>query len=242
MKGMMTALSARVLVAATVLASVGCTNSATHSASQAGGASASGWRVLFDGSALSAWRGFKRQDVPPAWHIEDGALTFTPASGEGNGGDLITRDEYGDFELTLEWKISPGGNSGIMYRVTEAADQTYETGPEMQVLDNGRHPDGKNPLTSAGSDYALYAPARDVTRPVGEWNAVRIVMRGNHVEHWLNGEKVVEYELGSPDWEAKVKGSKFAEWPGYGRAPRGHIALQDHGNRVWYRNVKIRTL
>src|SRR4030095_8858697 len=130
----------------------------------------SGLRVLFDGSDLSAWRGFKRQDVPPAWRIEDGALTFAPTPGEDNGGDRITRDQYGDFELTLEWKISPGGNSGIMYRVTEAADRTYETGPEMQVLDNARHPDGKNPLTSAGSDYALYAPARDVTRPVGEWN------------------------------------------------------------------------
>lgn len=240
MTKMMTARSARVLISAMVLASFGCTNSASHGASQAG-ASANGWRVLFDGSDLSAWRGYKRQDVPPAWRIENGTLTFAPA-GDGNGGDLITRDQYGDFELTLEWKISPGGNSGIMYRVTEAADRTYETGPEMQVLDNSMHQDGKNPLTSAGSDYALYAPARDVTRPVGEWNAVRILVRGNHVEHWLNGEKVVEYELGSPDWEAKVKASKFAEWPGYGRASRGHIALQDHGDRVWYRNVKIRAL
>jgi len=237
----MTALSARVLVVAAALASAGCTNSATRTASQAGDVSANGWRVLFDGSDLSAWRGFKRQDVPPAWRIEDGTLTFTPA-GDGNGGDLITRDQYGDFELTLEWKISPGGNSGIMYKVTEAADRTYETGPEMQVLDNARHPDGKNPLTSAGSDYALYAPPRDLTRPVGEWNAVRILVRGNHVEHWLNGEKSAEYELASPDWEAKVKASKFSEWPGYGRASRGHIALQDHGDRVWYRKVKIRAL
>jgi hypothetical protein len=112
----------------------------------------------------------------------------------------------------------------------------------MQVVDNVRHRDGKNPLTSAGSNYALHAPVRDVTRPVGEWNDVGLVVKSPHVEHWLNGVKIVEYELWSPDWEARVKASKFSTMPGYGRAKRGHIALQDHGDRVWYRHIKIRPM
>jgi hypothetical protein len=195
------------------------------------------WRTLFDGGSLDAWRGFRSDTVPAGWQVVDGALTRV-----GEAGDLITRDEFGDFKLTLEWKVAEGGNSGIMYRVTEAAAATYETGPEMQVLDDARHKDGQSRLTSAGSAYGLYAAPAGVVKPAGEWNAVRIVARGNHVEHWLNGTKVVEYELGSPDWEAKVKASKFKQWPGYGRAASGHIALQDHGDRVAYRNIRIRTL
>jgi hypothetical protein len=195
------------------------------------------WRTLFDGGSLDAWRGFRNDRVPAGWQVVDGALTRV-----GEGGDLITRDEFGDFELTLEWKVAEGGNSGIMYRVTEDAAASYETGPEMQVLDDARHQDGQSRLTSAGSAYGLYAAPAGVVKPAGEWNAVRIVVRGNHVEHWLNGTKVVEYELGSPDWEAKVKASKFQQWPGYGRAASGHIALQDHGDRVAYRDIKIRTL
>jgi hypothetical protein len=195
------------------------------------------WRVLFDGKSLDAWRGFKSDRVPAGWQVVDGALTRV-----GEAGDLITRDQFGDFELALEWKVAEGGNSGIMYRVTEDAASTYETGPEMQVLDDARHKDGQSRLTSAGSAYGLYAAPAGVVKPAGEWNAVRIVVRGNHVEHWLNGTKVVEYELGSPDWEAKVKASKFKQWPGYGRAASGHIALQDHGDRVAYRDIRIRTL
>jgi hypothetical protein len=196
-----------------------------------------GWRALFDGRTTDGWRGYKRDDVPDGWQVVDGALTRV-----GGGGDIVTRDQFGDFELALEWNVAPGGNSGIMYRVTEAGTAPYETGPEMQVLDDERHADGKSRLTSAGAAYGLYPAPAGVVHPAGQWNAVRIVARGPHVEHWLNGVKVVEYELGGPDWEAKVKGSKFAEWPGYGRAPRGHIALQDHGDRVAYRNIRIREL
>lgn len=195
------------------------------------------WRTLFDGGSLDAWRGFKKPGVPEGWKVVDGALTRV-----AKAGDLITRDRFHDFELTLEWRVPEGGNSGIMYRVTEDADETYETGPEMQVLDDARHPDGKSRLTAAGSDYGLYPAPAGVVKPAGEWNAVRIVVRGNHVEHWLNGTKVVEYELGSADWKAKVAASKFKQWPGYGRAPSGHIALQDHGDRVAYRDIKVRTL
>jgi hypothetical protein len=195
------------------------------------------WRTLFDGRSLDAWRGFRSDRVPAGWQVVDGALTRV-----GEGGDLITRDEFGDFELALEWKVAEGGNSGIMYRVTEDAGATYETGPEMQVLDDARHKDGESRLTAAGAAYGLYPAPAGVVKPAGEWNAVRIVVRGNHVEHWLNGIKVVEYELGSPDWKAKVEASKFKQWPGYGRAASGHIALQDHGDQVAYRDIKVRAL
>jgi len=196
-----------------------------------------GWQLLFDGKTTAGWRGFRQHDVPKGWVVTDGALTRA-----GGGGDLITTRPYRDFELSLEWKISAGGNSGIMYRVTEDAEATYETGPEMQVLDDARHADGKSRLTSAGASYGLYPSPAGVVLPAGEWNQVRILVKGNHVEHWLNGVKVVTYELLSPDWAAKVAASKFAQWPGYGRAPQGYIALQDHGDWVAYRSIKIREL
>jgi hypothetical protein len=167
----------------------------------------------------------------------EGALTrVAPA------GDLITREVFGSFELELEWMVAEGGNSGIMYRVTEEAPESYQTGPEMQVLDDTRHPDGRSRLTAAGAVYGLYPAPPGVVRPAGQWNAVRIVARGTHVEHWLNGVQVAAYELGSPDWQARVAASKFRRWPGYGRAPAGHIALQDHGDRVAYRNIRIRAV
>ena len=196
-----------------------------------------GWRLLFDGQTTAGWRGYQQKKAPAGWAVEDGALTRV-----AEGADLITAKQYGDFELLLEWKISEGGNSGIMYRVTEGPEAAYQTGPEMQVLDDARHPDGRDRLTSAGSAFGLYAAPAGVVKPADEWNQVRIVVRGHHVEHWLNGQKVVEYELESRDWEKRVAASKFRQWPGYGRAPKGHIALQNHGDRVWYRNIKIREL
>jgi len=196
-----------------------------------------GWRLLFDGKDLAGWRGFKTNQPPPGWRVSDGALM----RGDG-GGDLMTVEEFGDFELRLEWRVAKNGNSGIMFRVTAEGKSTYETGPEFQVLDNAGHADGKDPKTSAGSNYALHAPVRDVTRPIGEWNDARILVRDAHVEHWMNGVKLLEYELWSPDWESRVKASKFATMPGYGRARRGHIALQDHGDQVSYRNIRIKTL
>jgi len=198
---------------------------------------AAGWRLLFDGRTTAGWRGFRMDSMPAGWQVVDGALTRT-----GRGGDIITTEQFATFELALEWRVDSGGNSGIMFRVTEDSDATYKSGPEMQVLDDDAHRDGQSRLTAAGSNYGLHPAPAGVVRPAGQWNLVRIVVRGPHVEHWLNGTKVVEYELGGPDWEAKVKASKFAQWPGYGRAPRGHIALQDHGDRVAYRNIKIRAL
>jgi len=183
-----------------------------------------------------AWRGYRRTDVPRGWHFATaaGELQFT-----GSGGDLITRDQFTDFELELEWKIGARGNSGIFFRANEGTGRIYENAAEMQVLDNAGHADGRNPLTSAGSNYALHAPVRDVTRPLGEWNAVRLVVRGAHVEQWLNGVKVVEYDLWTPEWNAQIAASKFNAWPTYARARRGHIGLQDHGDFVAYRNLRI---
>jgi hypothetical protein len=200
-----------------------------------------GWVTLFDGSGLEHWRGFQQDDVPAGWRVEDGALAFVPGTG---GGDLITREQYADFELELEWRISEGGNSGIFYRVSEdpSYSRTYQTGPEFQVLDNEGHSDGVTEKHRAGANYALHAPSRDVTRPVGEWNSVRIVADSAHVEHWLNGVKIVEYEQWSDEWQQLVDGSKFIDMPGYGQYHRGHIALQDHGDLVWYRNIRIRSL
>lgn len=201
---------------------------------------AEGWRLLFDGESLDGWRGYRQQSVPAGWSAEGGVLAFAPRVGSGGGGDLITAERFGDFELSLEWKIGPGGNSGIFYRVTEEERAPYWSGPEMQILDDDGHADGKSPKTSAGSNYALHEPLNHVVRPVGEWNRVRIVVSGAHVEHWLNGARAVAYELWSAEWEAAVAKTKFAEWPRYGRARRGHVGLQDHGDPVWFRNIKIR--
>jgi hypothetical protein len=202
---------------------------------------ADGWKLLFDGKTTKGWHAYKGKEVGDKWKAADGALVFNPKDGK-KGGDIVTDDEYENFELSVEWKVTPGANSGIMYRVAETKGAPYETGPEYQVLDNKGHSDGKNPKTSAASCYALYAPTKDVTKPIGEWNKTRIVVNGNKVEHWLNGVKVVEYEFGSDDWNKRVTGSKFAKMDRFGKEKKGHIDLQDHGNEVAYRNIKIKVL
>ncbi len=197
-----------------------------------------GWRSLLPDGRLAAWRGYQSDTVPAGWSVADGVLTKTTGTG-----DLISRDEFDDFELTFDWKLAPGGNAGVFYRGSEEYEHIYWTAPEYQLLDDAGHPDGKNRLTSAASAYGLYAPPAGVVRPGGEWNSSRIVARGAHIEHWLNGQKVVEYELWSPDWEAKVKASKFGEWPHYGRARTGHLGIQgDHDGALSIRNMRIRTL
>ncbi len=202
-----------------------------------------GWVLLFDGKSMDKFRGFRKDAVPASWSIEEGAIALT---GKG-GGDIVTKDQFENYELVLDWKISEGGNSGIIYNVSEDKQYgaTYSTGPEMQVLDNDKHPDakmGKNGNRQAGALYDLIPLATPAVKPVGQWNTVRLVVNKGHVEHWLNGKKVVDYQFYSPEWEALVKGSKFASMPGYGRIKKGHIALQDHGDKVWYKNIKIRPL
>jgi hypothetical protein len=195
-----------------------------------------GWRLLFDGRSLAGWRSFKSEQPPSGWSIVDGVLVRT-----GPGGDLMTVEQFGSFELELDFKIAEGGNSGIMYRVTTEGDAPYWSGPEYQILDNERHRDAKNgPDRLTGANYDLIAPSPDASRPAGEWNTARIVVQGNHVEHWLNGTKVVTYEFGSPEWTRLVEESKFKAWPIYGKAQRGHLVLQDHGDQVEFRNIKIR--
>jgi hypothetical protein len=199
---------------------------------------ASGWQVLFDGTSLDRWRGYKSDTVPAGWRVENG--TFAK---DAPVGDIISKDEFGDFELELDWKIGEAGNGGIFYRGTEEYDRVYWSAPEYQLLDDIKGADNKTRLTCAGAAYALYPSPPGHLKPVGEWNATRIVARGKHIEHWLNGTKLLEYELESPDWEAKVKASKFAEYPHYGRAPRGHLALQgDHAGSLAFRNIRIREL
>jgi hypothetical protein len=198
---------------------------------------AAGWKLLFDGKTGAGWRGYRQQTLPAGWQVKDGALVCV-----AGGGDIITDEQFKNFELALEWKISPGGNSGIFYRASEDSDAIYWNAPEMQVLDDARHPDGQSRMTAAGAAYDLYPSPAGIVKPANEWNAVRLVVNGNHVEQWLNGVKVVEYEFGSPDFQAKVKESKFAPHPNFGRNSAGHIGLQDHGDVVAFRNIKIRVL
>ncbi len=193
--------------------------------------------VLFDGSSLESWRGYKNERVPSGWQIVDRTL-----SKEGSVGDIVSKGEFGDFDLELEWKIGRAGNSGIFYRATEEYDHIYWSGPEYQLLDDIDAEDNKTRLTCAGAVYAVYPSPAGHLKPVGEWNSTRIVATGNHVEHWLNRFKLLEYDLASSDWEARVQASKFKVWPHYGRAKRGHIGLQgDHAGSLAFRNVRIKS-
>lgn len=204
------------------------------------------WTVLFNGKDLTGWRSYGEESAGSAWIVEGDALVLDvdDSTTVMTGGDLITDGQYENFELELEWKISVGGNSGIFFGVQEIAGQdvAYETGIEMQILDDDNHIDGEVPETSAGSCYALYAAAEDVVRPVGEYNKVRLIVRDANVEHWLNDQKIVEYTIGSDDWSDRVAASKFADWEHFARFRKGHIALQDHTDRVWFRNIRIREL
>ena len=194
--------------------------------------------VLFDGKSLDAWRGYKKEKIGKGWKVADGVLEF---DGSG-GGDIVTKEEFENFELTLEWKVSEGANSGIMYRVTMGDGAPYLSGPEYQILDDAKHRDGKNTKTSAAALYGLYEAKDKKLVEVGKWNTAKIVQVGNKVEHWLNGKKVVSAEIGSDDWKKKVAGSKFKNWKKFGASAKGRIALQDHGDKIWFRNIKIKKL
>ena len=203
-----------------------------------------GWTLLFNGQDLSGWTGYKSDSLPGKWTVEDGALAF---DGErpGSGGDLVSEKSYDDFELSFEWKISDCGNSGVIYRsdVSDMYEAPWNTGPEYQILDNSCHADAAEGTDrQAGANYDMNGPTSDVTNPAGEWNTAVIKVDSAQVEHWLNGQQVVSYELWSDQWKQDVAGSKWAEHPDYGTQREGHITLQDHGDRVWYRNIKIREL
>lgn len=218
---------------------------------------AAGWKLLFDGKSFAGWRCLGFDTVLTArWQVQDGTIRKIPSGqvplmADGRpveGADLITTGTYRDFELTFQWKVAPAANSGVKYNVSEEMSKSYPPGHsalgfEYQVLDDDRHPDGKLPIHRAASLYDLIAPnGQKQLRPVGEWNDARIVLRGNHGEHWLNGKKVVEYELGSPAMDSAVARSKFRSIPGFADHRAGHIVLQDHVDEAWYRNIKIREL
>lgn len=208
-----------------------------------------GWELLFDGESTDGWRGYNDEAFPDkGWIVEDGMLTIQESGGDeaGSGGDIVATEMYDDFILKLEWKISKGGNSGIFYRAIEQDEvPIYWSAPEMQVLDNMNHPDankGENGNRKAGSLYDLIPAQPQSFTGHGKWQKVKIVAKGSHIEHWLNGEKVVEYELWTPKWYRMIRDSKFECHPEFGDAHEGLIGLQDHGNRASYRNIKIKAL
>jgi hypothetical protein len=213
-------------------------DTATAAATVAPAARDTAWKSLLDGTAAAAWRGYRSDTLPAGWRVVDGALTK-----EKPTGDIITREQFADFELVVDWKLERAGNAGLFYRGTEEYDRIYWSAPEYQLLDDAGHPDRGNQLTAAGAAYDMYPSLAGHAKPGGEWNSTRIVVIGPHVEHWLNGTKVVEYELGSAEWVAKVNASKFKTYPNYGRATRGHIAIQgDHEGMLALRNIRIREI
>ncbi|TAG53814.1 MAG: DUF1080 domain-containing protein [Cytophagales bacterium] len=199
-----------------------------------------GFKLLFDGKNLDNWRNFQSKSLNSAWKVENESITLTQAG----GGEIVSLEKYENFELILEWKISDCGNSGIFYHVSEDSifKNAYETGPEMQILDNKCHPDNKMITHQAGALYDMKAVSLNSVKKAGEWNIVKIIVNKNKVEHWLNGKKVVQYSLFDTNWDKMVKNSKFYDWKGFGKYKSGHIALQDHGDKVSFRNIKIRKL
>ena len=207
------------------------------------------WTVLFDGTSFDGWKGFQKDSVSEHWKIEDGAMVFYPPKNREEGAvfDLVTEKKYTDFVLSLDWKISEGGNSGVMWGVSEDEQfkKPYHTGPEIQVLDNERHPDAKAGTShQAGALYDMESPTKDMTKPAGEWNTMVITVnhgekRGNVV---LNGEEVVSFPVGNEIWNTMVSKSKFADWDGFGKYLQGKIVFQDHGDMVAYKNIKIKEL
>jgi len=204
--------------------------------------------VRFDGSrdrhpthghSATRFRGYQKEEIGAGWKVEDGTLHFDGTKGSG---DIVTKQAFQDFVLEFEWKISEGGNSGVMYRVSLGDRKPYLSGPEYQVLDDEKHHDGKKPSTSAGALYALYVPENKTLNAVGQWNTSKIVLQGKKVEHWLNGTKVVDAEIDSADWKAKVESSKFKTWEKFGKNKSGHLCFQDHGDKVWYRSIKVKVL
>lgn len=205
--------------------------------------------VLFDGTSTDGWRGYNKDHFPNGWELVDSTL-HCKGSGRGEagskeGGDIIYDKKFSNFELTLEWKISEGGNSGVFYLAQEIPEQAiWQTAPEMQVLDNGKHIDGRDEIHCAGALYDLIGVPKDKPKPVGEWNEAKVIVFKGTVEHWLNGEKLLEYHLWTPEWNEMVAKSKFVEynenWADV--AQEGYIGLQDHGDDVWYRNIKIKEL
>lgn len=206
-----------------------------------------GWELLFDGTSLNGWHSFGTQAVGNRWKVEEGAIMLDGSMPKPEGmvdSDIATANEYGDFELRLEWKIDTCGNSGIIYRATESSEYktAWETGPEMQLQDDKCHPDKNAEKHNVGDLYDVVAGTDKVIKPALEWNEARVLVQGNHVEHWLNGKKVLEAELNTAEWKKMVAASKWKEYPDYSLAKQGRIVLQEHGSQIWFRNIKIKKI
>ena len=201
--------------------------------------------ILFDGKTFNAWHGFNKEGAIKNWAIEDGALVCLGAAPDAHGGDIVTDKEYGNFDLRWEWKVTSGANSGLMYHVVESNKYKapYETGPEYQLIDDIGFPEKLEDWQKAGADYAMYAPnERKRLKPVGDWNSSRILFDNGRVEYWLNGEIIVEFTAWSEEWTKKKTEGKWKDYPDYGSAKKGRIALQDHGQKVYFRNIRIEEL
>ena len=216
---------------------VSCLAALSISAPVASAATEVSGTSLFDVTTLNGWRVYKTPARAEAWKVIDGAIVL-----KGKGGDLVTVAEYGDFDLSFEWKVTEAANSGVIYRVGLGETASFITGPEYQVLDNAKAEDNKKQNHLAASLYDIVLKPSAKTKPVGEWNTGRIRVRGWHVEHWLNGEQVVDVDLAGPEGKALIAASKFKDWQKFASLPRGHIALQDHGHEVSFRAISIREL
>lgn len=204
-----------------------------------------GFVPLFDGKTTTGWHTYGRNLAGQGWKVEDGALHLDPKVAKEDHGDLVTNKEYSNFHLKIDWKVAPGANSGILFHIKEDPakyHQTYSTGPEMQVLDNEGHPDGKITKHRSGDLYDLVKSSSEPVKPVGEWNTAEIISTAGKLEFILNGVKIVSTSQFDDNWRQLIAGSKFAKWEGFGTFKTGKISLQDHGNEVWFRNILIKEL
>lgn len=196
-----------------------------------------GWQLLFDGKDMSHWRNFKSETLSPKWTIDNGAMLLTKG-----GGDILTKKAYRNFDLQIDWKISTKGNSGIFVLADETGSMIYSHAPEIQIIDNEEHPDNKIDSHLAGSIYDLFAAPTTAHKPANNWNSVRIRMQDKHLQVWQNGISTLSIVIGSTTWNTLVANSKFATWSNFAAAEQGHIGLQDHGDKVWFKNIKIKEL
>ncbi|WP_226391004.1 3-keto-disaccharide hydrolase [Penaeicola halotolerans] len=240
-KTLLTALSLSVIVACGP-------KTETEEASATVETETSEWISLFDGESFTGWTKYGGAPVGKAWQVQDGAIYLDATNKDdwqvADGGDIVTEEEFEDFHLKLEWKIAKNGNSGIMIYVHESEEYPYpwSTGPEMQVLDNDGHPDAKIETHRAGDLYDLIASSSEPVKPVGEWNLAEIVSQDGKLDFYLNGVNIVSTTMWTPEWEEMIAGSKFKDMPGFGTFKKGKIALQDHGDEVWYRNIELKKL